>query len=206
MATQELSPRESEIVELAIQGLTNEGIAHKLGLSLGTVNTYWLRIRLKVGGIGRTDTVAKVIKERSERALRAANVDMANIADHIADREHALLELRASLALLQLAMDQIKSAVWATDKSLTVSIIANGEMPSLHYGVFWEVGKTVYEIFKSDDPAHAPIAAHLAALKGHETSLRLDGEFSNMYLRALPLHDEDSEIMGAIGIMNYVGT
>ena len=62
MSTHELSPRESQIVDLAIQGLTNEAIAISLEISVGTVNTYWLRIRLKVGGVGRTDTVARVIK------------------------------------------------------------------------------------------------------------------------------------------------
>ncbi len=205
MSNSELSPREAEIVELAIRGLTNEGIAHELKLSVGTVNTYWLRIRLKVGGVGRTDSVARVIKERAEKALRAANVDREGLVDHIAEKEHSLLEVRASLALLQLAMDQIQSTVWATDKDLMLSIIANGEMPRTHCGVLWETGKTVYEIFKSKDPNHPPIAAHLAALDGKETTLRLEGEFKNMILKALPLRDESQDIMGSIGIMNYVG-
>ncbi|MBI5708058.1 MAG: helix-turn-helix transcriptional regulator [Armatimonadetes bacterium] len=204
MSTHELSPRESQIVELAIQGLTNEGIAHKLDLSVGTVNTYWLRIRMKVGGVGRTDSVAKVIKDRADVALRAANVDRDNLTDHVAEREHTLLELRASHSLLELAMEQIKSACWATDKSLTLSIIANGEMPTSHCGVVWQTGKTVYEKFKSTDPAFPPVAAHLEALKGLETTLRLKGEFSKMVLRAMPLLDEAHEIMGTIGIMNYV--
>ncbi len=205
MTSHELSPRETEIVDLAMDGLTNEGIAHHRGISVGTVNTYWLRIRMKVGGIGRTDTVARVIKERSERALREANVDRENLVDHIAHREQTILEFRASLALLQLAMDQIKSAVWATDKDLTVYMIVNGEMPSMHCGVVWEVGKTVYEIFKSEDPNHPPIAAHIGALVGKEASLRLEGEFSNMILSALPLEDDDKIVTGTIGIMNYVG-
>lgn len=204
MATHELSPRETEIVELAIQGHTNEGIAHQLGLSVGTVNTYWIRIRMKVGGIGRTDSVAKVIKERAERALRAANVDRDSLADHIADREQSILGLRAELALLQLAMDQIKSTVWATDKDLTVYIIANGQMPTSHFGVVWDIGKTVFEIFKSDDPTHPPVAAHLDALSGKETTLRLHGEYEKMLLKALPLHDEAQQIIGTIGIMNYI--
>lgn len=199
-----LSPRESEIVELAIQGLTNEGIAHQLGLSVGTVNTYWLRIRLKVGGVGRTDTVAKVIKDRAEKALRDANVDRENLLDHVAQSQHSLFELRASLALLQLAMDQIKSTVWATDLDLSLHIIANGEMPLEHFGVLWETGKTVYEIFKTNDPLSPPIAAHLKALEGQQTTVRLDGEFNKMILTAQPLREESGEIMGTIGVMNYV--
>lgn len=52
-----LSPREGQIIELCAEGLTNEGLAHRLGLSIGTINTYWLRIKLKVGGKRKTDTV-----------------------------------------------------------------------------------------------------------------------------------------------------
>ena len=70
MTTKELSPREDEILELCVQGLTNDAIAHRLGISVGTVNTYWLRIRMKVGGSGRTDTVVRIIKDRAEKALR----------------------------------------------------------------------------------------------------------------------------------------
>ncbi|MBI5708135.1 MAG: response regulator transcription factor [Armatimonadetes bacterium] len=205
MSNIQLSPRESEIVELATKGYTNEGIAHTLGVSIGTVNTYWLRIRLKAGGVGRTDSVAKVISDRAELALRAANVDREGLAEHIAKREHDLLELRASLGLLELAMEQIQSTVWATDLKLRISMIANGVMPKEHFGVLWEVGKTVYEIFKSEDPNHPPIAMHLSALKGKESTVRLEGEFSKMILKALPLRDESHEIMGCIGIMNYVG-
>ncbi|MBI5708055.1 MAG: helix-turn-helix transcriptional regulator [Armatimonadetes bacterium] len=205
MTDKNLSPREAEIVELAIQGLTNEAIAENLGLSIGSVNAYWLRIRMKVGGVGPTVSVAHLIKERAERALRAANVDMANLSDHVARSERSLLELRASVALLHLAMEQILSAVWATDKELTLCIIANGAMPKSHLGVVWEVGKTVYQIFKTDDPKSPAIAAHLDALKGIESMIRLEGEFHKMVLRALPLRDETQMIMGCIGIMNYVG-
>jgi len=204
MATKELSARETEIVELCIEGLTNDAIATKLGLSLGTVNTYWLRIRLKVGGLGRTDTVARIIKEKAERALRDANVELKDLSNLVAERERVVLEHRAALALLHLAMDQIKSTVWATDKQLSIHILANGEFPSTHFGVKWEVGKTIYEIFKTTDPASTAIAAHLAALKGKESELRLDGQFSNMFLRVLPLADESGAVLGCIGILNSV--
>jgi DNA-binding CsgD family transcriptional regulator len=205
MATRELSPREEEIVQLCVEGLTNDGIASQLGLSVGTVNTYWLRIKLKVGGLGRTDTVVRVIKERAERALRDANVERSELADMVAERERGVVELRAALALLHLAMDQIKSTVWATDQDLSIHIIANGEFPSTHFGVKWEVGKTVYEIFKTKDPKDLAVAAHLAALQGDQSETRLAGEFNRMFLRVLPLPDETGEVMGCISILNSVG-
>lgn len=205
MPTKELSPREEEIVELCVEGLTNEAIAHRLSISVGTVNTYWLRIKLKVGGLGRTDTVVRIIKDRAERALREANQQRISLDELIADKERTLLELRAALALLHLAMDQIQSTVWATDKDLCIHILANGEMPSTHFGVKWEVGKSVYEIFKTKDDKDLAVSAHLNALLGAETEVRLTGQFKNMFLRAIPLTDESDEIMGVISILNVVG-
>jgi DNA-binding CsgD family transcriptional regulator len=205
MSTRELSPREEEIVGLCVEGFTNEAIATRLGLSLGTVNTYWLRIRFKVGGNGRTDTVARIIKERAERALRDSNVERQDLTNLIAAQERGLVDLRAALALLHLAMDQIKSTVWATDRDLAIHIIANGEFPSTHNGVVWEVGKTVYEIFKTENKKDPAVAAHLAGIEGVETNVQLKGEFSNMILRVVPLKDEAGAVVGCISILNSVG-
>ena len=207
MATKELSPREEEILSLCIEGLTNEAIARRLGLSVGTVNTYWLRIRMKVGGTARTDTVARIIKDRAEGALRDANRERADLSALLVSKEQDLLDLKAALALLNLAMDQIKSTVWATDHNLCIHIIANGEFPATHFGVRWEVGKTVYEIFKTTDPAEPAIAAHINALHGQQSVQSLVGEFKSLSLRVLPLRDEDDsdKIIGCISILNSVG-
>lgn len=206
MTNRDLSAREEQIVELCTEGLTNEQIAHALGISVGTVNTYWLRIKMKVGGLGRTDTVVRIIKEKAERALREANVERSELSALVAEKERGVLEYRAALALLHLAMDQIKSTVWATDMDLSIHIIANGEFPSTHCGVKWEVGKTVYEIFKTDDPKNPAVAAHLAAIDGVGSEVRLQGEFKNMFLRVTPLREEtENEVMGCISILNTVG-
>ncbi len=206
MATSKLSPREEEIVELCVDGLTNEAIAHKLNLSVGTVNTYWLRIRMKVGGSGRTDTVVRIIKERAEKALRTSNVERTDLSTLLLSKEKDLLDLRAAIALLSLAMDQIQSTVWATDRDLRIRIIANGEFPATHFGVLWEIGKTVQEIFKTTDPTHPAIAAHLRALAGNESVQQLAGEFKSLTLRVLPLRDEGEEnsVIGCVSILNSV--
>jgi DNA-binding CsgD family transcriptional regulator len=204
MVKRELSPREEEIVQLCVDGLTNDAIAHRLNISVGTVNTYWLRIKLKVGGLGKTDTVVRVVKERAEKALRDSNMERANLVEMVAEKEKGLLDLRSTLALLHLAMDQIKSTVWATDTDLVIYSMANGEFPATHFGVLWEVGKTVYEIFKTSDPHDLGVSAHLEALKGIETGVDLEGEFKGMFLRVLPLKEDGGEIIGTIAIINTV--
>ena len=101
-------------------------------------------------------------------------------------------------------MDQIQSTVWATDKELRLQIVANGEFPSTHFGVVWEVGKTVFEIFKTTNENHPAVACHYTALKGEECHARLTDEFANMTLRVMPLTDETGEVMGCISILNVV--
>ncbi len=204
MTTRQLSPREEEIVELCVEGLTNDAIANRLNLSLGTVNTYWLRIKLKVGGSGRTDTVVRIIKEKAERALRDSNMERNELAALIAEKERYFVDLRAALALFHLAMEQIKSTVWATDLDLCIRVVANGDLPSTHFGVVWDVGKTVYEIFKTDDDDHPGVACHLAALRGEECTVRLGDDFAKMSLRVSPLGDESGEVLGCVAILNTV--
>jgi DNA-binding CsgD family transcriptional regulator len=207
MLTRQLSPREDELLELCIEGLTNEAIAERMGVSIGTVNTYWLRIRLKVGGTAKTDTVARIIQEKSDRALRDSNVARNDLELLLARKEQDLLDAKASLSLLKLALDQLKSTVWETNADLKIQIIANGEYPSKHFGVLWEVGRTVQEIFKSDDPKFAPIKMHLDALAGKEHTERLTGEFDNLSMHVLPLREEldKSHVIGCICIINSIG-
>ena len=72
--------------------------------------------------------------------------------------------------------------------------------------MLWEVGKTVQEIFKTDDPSDPAIASHLNALNGVENVERLTGEFSNLNLKVLPLHDDTdtNSVVGCISILNSV--
>ena len=67
----ELSGREEEVVNLAAQGLTDNGIAHKLGISPGTVNGYWARIRSKLGQRSRTELVAVYLQTANAKAIES---------------------------------------------------------------------------------------------------------------------------------------
>lgn len=204
MTQRKLSPREEEIVELSLEGLTNEAVAHRLGIGVGTVNTYWLRIKQKVGGLGKTDTVGRVMQDRADKALIDATNGQNDMATLVLEKERGDLDLRAALALLQLAMDQFKATVWAADKDLRIFKMVKGEFPPSHFGWSWEAGKTVCEIFKTNDPNDPVIAAHLAALNGQETSVKVSGSLENLFIRVIPLTEENGEPMGCITIVTLV--
>jgi DNA-binding CsgD family transcriptional regulator len=201
--TKILSPREQEIIELCVQGLTNDAIADRLGISIGTVNTYWLRIRMKVGGSGRTDTVVRVIKERAEQALSEAKVERSDLTELLVARDEERVSLRATLALVNLALERMRCTVWATDVDLRVTLMSSGEDSDTRYGVAWEVGETVQRIFKTDDVNHPAVSAHFRALQGEEVVERLTAAQGNLILRTLPLRDEvePSVVVGCISIL-----
>lgn len=209
MAKEELSPRETEIVELSAEGLTNEAIADRLGLSMGTVNTYWLRIKLKTGGLGRTDTVVRIFDKRFKTALEEERVDWEGLAaillkrgdlDVVAEKARGV-ELRTRLAMLHLAMDHVVLSTWATDKNLRVDLLTNSELPSSRSGSRWADGQTLYELFSTTDHAHPAIAAHLEALAGSPSRRELSGEFAGLILKVVPVLDEDEEVVGCISIL-----
>lgn len=147
-----------------------------------------------MGGNGRAEIVSRVIKDRAERAVRERGLDR-TVA------EQSLFDLRATFALLKLAMDGVQSAAWATDQHLTIRIACNGELSAKRNGMVFEVGKTVYDAFKTRDPEEPGIKAHLAALEGKQSTVRLKGEFSKMILRVVPLRNEEDEIVGCVSLM-----
>ena len=57
-------------MRLAAQGFTDNAIAVRLGISDGTVGTYWGRIRSKMGAHPRTELIAMSIRTELEQKLR----------------------------------------------------------------------------------------------------------------------------------------
>lgn len=55
---------------MAAGGMTDQAIAHKLGISISTIGTYWGRVRTKMGPLSRTELVAIHIQEKADRDLR----------------------------------------------------------------------------------------------------------------------------------------
>lgn len=194
-AIKELSPREVEIVDLCVLGMTNEGIAHALNISLGTVNTYWLRIKRKVGGKGRADTISRIVKYRAQQSLREA-------AEMVAQCEQSVVELRPALAFFRLAMDQIQDLVWATDPDLTVQVVESTGQANQALSTAIEAGQTIYDIFGTNDDSHPAIAAHLAALRGETTDIQLTGELNEFSLKVSPWPVKGARTVGCLSILS----
>ncbi len=59
-----IAPRERELLELMVEGMTNKEIAHKLGLSVHTISAYIRNIYDKLQVNTRSGAVGKALKER----------------------------------------------------------------------------------------------------------------------------------------------
>jgi len=64
-----LSERELKIFELATLGQTDEQIARSLDIRSSTLNSYWARIRGKLGHLPRTALIAGVLVYRYEQRI-----------------------------------------------------------------------------------------------------------------------------------------
>lgn len=59
--------REDQVVYLAAQGMTDKQAAQRLGISIGTINTYWQRVRVKFGATSRAQVIARSLIESQGR-------------------------------------------------------------------------------------------------------------------------------------------
>lgn len=99
-----LSKRELKIMELATDGLTDQQIAIHLGLTVATVNSYWVRIRGKLGRFSRTELVSRWLQNKSLAASREHKQRIAQLEAQLdsAKSENWTWE---SAALMQCAFD-----------------------------------------------------------------------------------------------------
>jgi len=77
-----LSPREQQLIGMAGEGLTDTAIANRLGISEATVNTYWGRIRVKLGPHNRTELVAIALREEYEKRIEELKAESSEAPDY----------------------------------------------------------------------------------------------------------------------------
>ena len=100
-----LSPRERSVVEGAVKGFTDEQIAQSLGISAATVNTYWGRIRAKLGSFSRTELATQYL--RHDMAARYASLEAE--VESLRAREDAI---QASVARSEAALQRPGDERW----------------------------------------------------------------------------------------------
>jgi len=80
----DLSPRETQLLLMASEGHTDNAISLKLGISVATVNSYWVRIRSKLGAQSRTEAVAMALRTQAEINMRRLQSENERLAQDLA--------------------------------------------------------------------------------------------------------------------------
>ncbi len=94
-----LSERERQLVVLASKGLTDTAIAHRLGISLATVGTYWGRVRIKFGPLNRTELVALFLQEHATLILESLKQENQGLLDQIEEQSRNVEVMQTKLDL-----------------------------------------------------------------------------------------------------------
>lgn len=108
-----LSKRESQIVTLASEGFTDKEIARNLGIAMGSVRTYWERMRQKTGAKNRAELLAAVHGVRLGSELE--EVSSAEQAFRVlfaqTSTPTALVDRKGAFRMLNSAMEKLIQAI-----------------------------------------------------------------------------------------------
>src|SRR6186997_438346 len=107
----DLSPRETQLLLLSSEGQTDNSIALQLGISVATVNSYWVRIRSKLGAQSRTEAVAMALRGQAEINFKKLQAENERLAEELASSAPAIppngVDAAGFRELLQAAPDGI---------------------------------------------------------------------------------------------------
>ncbi|HEX8273274.1 MAG TPA: PAS domain S-box protein [Longimicrobiaceae bacterium] len=118
---------------------------------------------------------------------------------HLAEREAALAALQESEERQRLVYRQIPAFVWTTDRGLHFTSLQGGAVPHRADRVAAAVGRTLAEVFGTDDPAFPSFGAHLRALDGEPAAFVVDWGGRTYKAQVHPLH-EGGGITGVVGV------
>ena len=152
-----LSARERAVVDLAVGGATDEQIAQALDISTSTVNSYWVRIRGKIGQLSRTEVVGKVIRHETGARLAALEAENqalaaeARAAREAQARAESALEGAGGATWPLLALERLAGAALVV-RSPGIITYANRQALSLLRADRGDLeGRAVWELTLSED-------------------------------------------------------
>lgn len=145
-----LSEREKEILELAIDGLTDQQIGNRIDISPSTVNSYWVRIRGKLGHLSRTELVSRILQQR-------ALLDNQILKGRIQELEAELILSRRSewnsqnAEVLRAAFESLPEATLILDTDCLILYASERAEDLFCYPRKELEGRSIYELIKSGD-------------------------------------------------------
>lgn len=157
-----LSKREAEVLGLAMEGLTDRQIALRLEIQTSTVNSYWVRIRGKLGFLSRTELVSHVLRQQARQ--EAKDVEEARRISPEKRREQ----------LIGPILEAVPHALVAVDGNLKIILTNARAIRLFGYSETEMAQKTLAELLASDqgDPIAESICDSTEAIPANGRSFR----------------------------------
>lgn len=122
-----VSAREREVLQLASIGMTDKQIAQQLQIGLGTVATYWNRIRGKLEVNTRSEMVARFVESRASKLIIESEDENAELRAEIERRIEAENALRETNMQMQAILGSIPDLVVLLDREGVTLMIHAGD-------------------------------------------------------------------------------
>jgi PAS domain S-box-containing protein len=178
-----LSEREQQLISLAAQGFTDAGIAHRLGISEATVNTYWGRVRIKLGPMNRTELVAMALREEGERNIAGLKAENERLLSQLEQMQGERL-LTTDDALTRQLFEEAPDAIVVVSESGEITLCNRQADEMFGYHRDELIGRSVSSLIPPrlrvqhrkhmddymENPERRPMGEHMATL-----ALRKDG-------------------------------
>jgi PAS domain S-box-containing protein len=179
-----LSHRERQLLGLAAQGFTDNGIAKELGISLATVGTYWGRIRIKFGPLNRTELVAIYLREEASRTIQNLRNENETLLSELNEHAKTAQMLRTSLELFRGLIETAPDAILLVNGKGGIELANDQAEKMFGYSSGEMLGLTIEDLVPADlraahvvhreeynaNPVKRKMGEHLATM-----ALRRDG-------------------------------
>lgn len=141
-----LSPRESQIVELAAKGNSDRAIREELGIAPGTLNTHWSRIRSKLGGMNRYDLVARAATDAITRDLEELRCKYLSVVTLLREARDEGPSVDHHTAFFKSALDLAADAMLIVDNRGFIAYSNESAHSLLEYPMGTLSGKHIREL------------------------------------------------------------
>lgn len=99
----------------------------------------------------------------------------------------------------------LPATIWMTDERMALTFIEGVLIRNLNVEVGRLIGRTLPDLLLDGREDHPLIQAHIAALGGHETTVRVEWGGNLYSARVAPLRDTVGRVVGCAGIQQLIG-
>lgn len=107
------SRQEEKVLALSMSGLSDKEIARRMEIGLGTVRTFWKRIRSKAGGSTRAEVISAMSRVAADQELEEAHEQNIQLIAEIKRRQTAEEETRKREREFSMLAEAVPAGVFA---------------------------------------------------------------------------------------------